>query len=99
MTLKTQKLSSLEQVRRSLAGTACVPSAVPAVQDRYRWVAQSLKQFGYQGFGRPERELMVCFQSDRIYYKEEDPEVRRCSEAALAAGAVQSQMDRYFKYK
>lgn len=67
MTLKTQKLSSLEQVRRSLAGTACVPSAVPAAQDRYRWVAQSLKQFGYQGLGRPERELMVRFQSDRIY--------------------------------
>lgn len=59
--LKTQQLSSLEQVRSFMAGTAAVAFAIPAHQDRYRWVAQSLKQFGYPRLRRAERGLIVCF--------------------------------------
>jgi transposase InsO family protein len=59
--LKTQQLSSLEQVRSFMAGTAAVPFAIPAHQDRYHWVAQSLKQFGYRRLRRAERGLIVRF--------------------------------------
>ena len=61
VTLKTQMLSSLEQVRSFLAGTAAVPFATPTHQDRYHWVAQSLKQFGYTRLRRAERGLIVRF--------------------------------------
>lgn len=59
--LKTQRLSSLDQVRSFMAGTAAVPFAIPAHQDRYHWVAQSLKQFGYPRLRRAERGLIVRF--------------------------------------
>lgn len=59
--LKTQQLSSLEQVRSFMTGTAAVPFVIPAQQDRYHWVAQSLKQFDYPRLRRAERGLIVCF--------------------------------------
>src|SRR5664279_2668716 len=59
--LKTQQLSNLEQVRSFMAGTAAVPFTTPGHQDRYHWVAQSLKQFGYSKLRRAERGLMVRF--------------------------------------
>lgn len=61
VTLKTQTLSSLEQARSFLAGTAAVPFTTPTHQDRYHWLAQSLKQFGYARLCRAECGLIVRF--------------------------------------
>lgn len=61
MTLKTQALSNLEQVRSFLTGTAPVPFATPTHQDRYHWVAHSLKQFDYPRLRRVDRGLVVRF--------------------------------------
>lgn len=61
MNLKTQQLSSLEQVRSFMAGTNAVPFATQAHQDRYQWVAMSLKQFAYERLRRSERGLIVRF--------------------------------------
>ena len=59
--LKTQQLSSLEQVRSFMAGTDAVPFATPSHQDRHQWIAVSLKQFGYKRLRRAERGLIVRF--------------------------------------
>lgn len=59
--LKTQQLSSLEQVRSFMAGTAAVPFTTQAHQDRYQWVVLSLKQFAYERLRRAERGLIVRF--------------------------------------
>src|SRR5450756_2569090 len=59
--LKTQQLSSLEQVRSFMAGTDAVPFAIQAHQDRHQWIALSLKQFGYKRLRRAERGLIVRF--------------------------------------
>jgi transposase InsO family protein len=59
--LKTQQLSSLEQVRSFMAGTEAVPFTTQRHQDRYQWVAQSLKQFGYARLRRAERGLILRF--------------------------------------
>lgn len=59
--LKTQQLSSLDQVRSFMAGTAAVAFAIAAHQDRYHWVAQTLKQLGYLRLRRAERGLIVRF--------------------------------------
>jgi hypothetical protein len=59
--LQTQQLSSLEQVRLLMAGTAAVPFAIAAHQDRYHWLARSLGQFGYLRLRRPERGLIIRF--------------------------------------
>jgi len=61
VTLNTQTLSSLKQVRSFLAGTAAVPFATPTHQDRYHWIALSLEQFGYRRLRRAERGLIVRF--------------------------------------
>ena len=61
MNLKTQQLSSLEQVRSFMAGTDAVPFITQAHQDRYQWVALSLKQFAYERLRRAERGLIVRF--------------------------------------
>lgn len=61
MTLKTQTLSSLDQVRAFLTGTTAVPFATPTDQDRYPWVAQTLQQFDYSRLRRADRGLLVRF--------------------------------------
>ena len=61
MKLKTQQLSSLEQVRSFMAGNDAVPFATQAHQDRHQWIALSLKQFGYKRLRRAERGLIVRF--------------------------------------
>lgn len=61
VTLKTQTLSSLEQVRSFLAGTVAVPFTTPTRQNRHHWLAQSLKQFDYARLRRAERGLIVRF--------------------------------------
>ncbi len=63
MNLKTQQLSSLEQVRSFMAGTDAVLFTTQAHQDRYQWVALSLKQFAYARLRRAERGLIVRFRS------------------------------------
>ena len=55
--LKTQQLSNLDQVRSFMAGTAAVAFVVPAHQDRYHWLAQSLEQFGYPKLRRASAGL------------------------------------------
>ena len=59
--LKTQQLSSLEQVRAFMAGTDAVPFTAQAHQDRYQWMTVSLKQFAYERLRRAERGLIVRF--------------------------------------
>ena len=59
--LKTQQLSSLEQVRSFMAGTDAVTFTTQAHQDRYQWVALSLKQFVYERLRRAKRGLIVRF--------------------------------------
>jgi len=59
--LKTQLLSSLEQVRSFMAGTDAVPFTTQTHQDRYQWVVRSLKQFAYERLRRAERGLIVRF--------------------------------------
>ena len=61
MKLKTQQLSSLEQVRSFMAGTDAVPFTTQAHQDRYQWMTVSLKQFAYERLRRAERGLIVRF--------------------------------------
>ena len=61
MTLKTQTLSNLDQVRAFLAGTDAVPFTTPTEQDRYCWVAQSLQQFRYSRLCRADRGVIVRF--------------------------------------
>lgn len=61
--LKTQHLRNLEQVRAFMAGTCAVPFTTQAHQDRYQWVAQSLKQFAYARLRRAERGLILRFLS------------------------------------
>ena len=61
MKLKTQQLSSLEQVRAFMAGTDAVPFTTQAHQDRYQWMTVSLKRFAYERLRRAERGLIVRF--------------------------------------
>src|SRR3989304_7191232 len=59
--LKTQLLSSLEQVRSFMAGPDAFPFPTQTHQDRYQWVVRSLKQFAYERLRRAERGLIVRF--------------------------------------
>ncbi len=52
MTLKTQGLQSLEQVRAFLEGAQPPGFAAPGWGAAYKWIAAELRRFAYLGPGR-----------------------------------------------
>ena len=55
MTLKTQGLQSLEQVRAFLEGAQPLGFAAPSREAAYEWIATELRRFAYPRLGRPTR--------------------------------------------
>ncbi|MGB4858304.1 MAG: DDE-type integrase/transposase/recombinase [Dokdonella sp.] len=61
MTLNTQSLSSLAEVRAFLDGTAEIAFSAPPSADRHAWLAATLRQFHYGSLKRPEKGLVRAF--------------------------------------
>lgn len=61
MTLHTQSLTSLEEVRAFLDGNASVTFTAPVAGERYRWLETTLRQFRYDALKRPDKGLLQAF--------------------------------------
>ena len=61
MTLHTQLLTSLEEVRAFLDGNAAVTFAAPVAEERYRWLETTLRQFRYDTLKRADKGLLQVF--------------------------------------
>ena len=61
VTLNTQSLASLDEVRAFPAGNAPVDFAAAAGDGRYAWLARTLTQFRYATLKRAERGLLQDF--------------------------------------
>ena len=61
MTLNTQSLSCLAQVRAFLDGNAEVGFSPPPQADRHAWLAATLRQFRYGTLKRPDKGLVRAF--------------------------------------
>lgn len=63
MTLNTQSLKSLDQVRAFLDGSSAVSFASPAGEHRYPWLAATLRQFHYGSLTRADKGVLRAFCS------------------------------------
>jgi hypothetical protein len=61
VTLKTQGLQTLEQVRGFLDGSEPLSFAAPQRQAAYGFVADPLRQFAYRGLGKADRGVVRCY--------------------------------------
>lgn len=61
MTLNTQTLNSLDEVRAFLEGTGTVAFSSPAGEHRYAWLAATLRQFHYERCKRADKGLLRAF--------------------------------------
>lgn len=61
VTLNTQALSSLAEVRAFLDGNAEVAFSPPPQADRHTWLAATLRQFHYGTLKRPDKGLVRAF--------------------------------------
>jgi len=61
VTLRTQSLTSLEEVRAFLDGNAAVTFVAPVAQERYRWLEATLRQFRYDALKRADKGLLQMF--------------------------------------
>jgi transposase InsO family protein len=61
VTLNTQSLRSLDDVRAFLDGSASVGFSPPAHADRYTWLAATLRQFGYKTLARADKGVLRVF--------------------------------------
>ena len=61
MTLNTQSLSSLAEVRAFLEGSTEVSFSPPADTDRYDWLEKTLRQFHYNVLKRADKGLLQVF--------------------------------------
>src|SRR5574340_303181 len=61
VTLNTQSLSWLAEVRAFLDGAAEVELSAPPSADRHAWLAATLRQFHYGTLRRPAKSLMRAF--------------------------------------
>ena len=58
VTLKTQGLQSMEQIRAFLEGTHPLDFDVPSREDLYDWIAGELRRFGYLRLGKADKGLV-----------------------------------------
>jgi transposase InsO family protein len=63
VTLNTQSLSSLAEVRAFLDGNAAVDFSPPVQSDRYVWLEATLRQFRYATLKRADKGLVRAFAS------------------------------------
>lgn len=61
MTLNTQTITTLDQVRAFLDGTRAVTFHVPSSEQRYHWIRNLLRQFGYTRLSRPNKGVLQRF--------------------------------------
>jgi len=61
VTLNTQSLSSLDEVRAFLAGNASVSFDAPVGGDRYGWLSATLRQFRYGTLKRADKGLIQTY--------------------------------------
>lgn len=61
VTLNTQSLSSLAEVRAFLDGAAEVAFSAPPSANRHAWLAATLRQFHYGTLKRPDKSLVRAF--------------------------------------
>ena len=61
MSLNTEPLRTLDDVRAFLEGTLAVSFAAPAGPAQRDWIAQTLHRFGYRTLGRADRGLVLAF--------------------------------------
>ena len=61
MTLHTQSLTSLDEVRAFLDGNAAVTFTAPVAAERYRWLEATLRQFRYDGLMRADKGLLQAY--------------------------------------
>jgi transposase InsO family protein len=61
VTLNTQSLASLDEVRAFLDGNAAVAFSPPAAAERYRWLETTLRQFHYATLKRADKGLVAAF--------------------------------------
>jgi hypothetical protein len=58
VTLHTQSLISLDEVRVFLDGNASVSFTAPGAEERYRWLEARLCQFRYDALKRADKGLL-----------------------------------------
>lgn len=61
MTLNTQSLKSLDEVRAFLAGSSAVSFESPAGEGRYLWLTVTLRQFHYGRLARADKGVLRAF--------------------------------------
>ncbi len=70
MTLHTQGLQSLEQVRAFLEGSQPLDFEVPNREATYEFIAQNLRLFGYARLGKADKDLLrryLCKVTDCVF--------------------------------
>ena len=61
MTLNTETLTSLDEVRAFLEGNTSVSFSAPDPAERYRWLEATLRQFHYSTLGRADKGVLRAF--------------------------------------
>jgi len=61
VTLKTQGLQTLEQIRAFLEGTQPLDFRVPGREGAYDFIVRQLRRFGYAGLGKADKGLVRCY--------------------------------------
>lgn len=61
VTLHTQSLTSLDEVRAFLDGNATVTFTAPVAEERYRWLESTLRQFRYGTLKRADKGLLQIY--------------------------------------
>lgn len=61
MTLNTQWICSLDQVRAFLDGTAPVGFSAPVASERLCWLSDTLRRFRYPTLRRPDKQVLLSF--------------------------------------
>lgn len=61
MTLNTQSLTSLDEIRAFLDGSSAVGFESPAGESRYPWLAATLRQFHYGSLKRADKGVLRAF--------------------------------------
>ena len=61
VTLNTETLTSLDEVRAFLEGNTSVSFSAPDPAERYRWLEATLRQFHYSTLGRADKGVLRAF--------------------------------------
>ena len=58
MKLHSQRLQTVDEIRAFLSGSTTFDFELHSREEAYRWIQDTLRQFGYLRLGRPDRRVV-----------------------------------------